>query len=104
MKTETTTTIIFTLPSGLELRLTNASLCDIEYLKGIETAVIAERKASAVAIESLRQRVKELEETLANSVSAEWHNEKVAEIESELAALKAENQSIKQSNWLPPCG
>lgn len=47
MKTETKTTHVFRLPSGIEVRISNADPRDIAYLQSIETAVSAEREACA---------------------------------------------------------
>ena len=45
METRTTTTHIFKLPSGLEIRLTNAEQEDLDYLEGIEKLRIELEKA-----------------------------------------------------------
>ena len=61
MKTEQTTTAIFTLPSGLEVRITNADPRDVEWLSGIERAVAAERERAAKAVESMSLRTDDSE-------------------------------------------
>ena len=53
MKTEQTTTIVFTLPSGMEFRITNADPRDVEWMSGIERAVAAERERCAKVCEAV---------------------------------------------------
>jgi hypothetical protein len=45
---------------------------------------------------AMEARVKELEQTLSDSVNAGWHNQRIAELEAEIARMKPVVEYLRQ--------